>query len=212
MRFPLLDSNQRRLGNTPVPLEPWQLAVYFDYSNPTFSIIEINSLRFVLSLLLALILIGELVLGGIVYHIRSDVEQHTLQQMKYTINRYNQTGHEIFRQSWNVLQSNKIIVFEYNNARFQIECCGINGPKDWKSVSHSGKLPASCCYALQIDESCTEINSYTNGCYDEFKNSLQHNNQIIFWSALGFALIQIFAVILAFYTKCTVVRNEYEKI
>lgn len=82
-------------------------------------------------------------------------------------------------------------VFEYNNARFQIECCGISGPKDWKSVSRSGKLPASCCYALQIDESCTEINSYTNGCYDEFKNSLQHNNRIIFWSALGFALIQV---------------------
>ncbi|XP_050054458.1 tetraspanin-4-like [Aphis gossypii] len=154
-----------------------------------------------LSLLLVLILIGEFVLGGIVYHIRSEVEQHALQQMEYTINGYNQTGHETFRQSWNVLQSN-------------IECCGISGPKDWKSVSRSGKLPASCCYALQIDESCTEINSYTNGCYDEFKNSLQHNNRIIFWSALGFALIQISAVILAFYTKCTVANelNEYEKI
>lgn len=152
-----------------------------------------------LSLLLALILIGEFVLGGVVYQIRSDVEQYALKQMQYTIDGYNQTGHEASRQSWNVLQSD-------------IECCGISGPKDWKSVSRSGKLPASCCYALQIDESCTEINSYTNGCYEEFKNNLQHNNRIIFWSAVGFALIQIFAVFLAFYTKCTVTHEGYEKI
>lgn len=44
-------------------------------------------------------------LGGIVYHIRSDVEQYALKQMKYTIDGYNQTGHEASRQSWNVLQS-----------------------------------------------------------------------------------------------------------
>ncbi|XP_015368314.1 PREDICTED: tetraspanin-9-like [Diuraphis noxia] len=152
------------------------------------------------SMLLAILLIGEFLLGGVVYHMRSDMEHYALKQMEYTISAYNKTEHEATRQSWNVLQSN-------------IECCGIEGPKDWKSVTGTGELPASCCYAIQIDQSCTEINSYTIGCFEKFKTNLQQNSQIIFWSAIGFALIQIFAVFLAFYCKCSIVHDEeYEKI
>ncbi|XP_022162248.1 tetraspanin-6-like [Myzus persicae] len=151
------------------------------------------------SLLLAILLVGEFLLGGVVYHMRSDMEQYALKRMEYTISEYNKTGHEATRQSWNVLQSN-------------IECCGIEGPKDWKLVSLSGGLPASCCYAVQIDQSCTEINSYTIGCFQKFKTNLQQNSRIIFWFAVGFALVQIFAVFLAFYFKCSVVHEEYEKI
>jgi len=152
-----------------------------------------------LSILLAIIFIGEFVLGSVVYRMCCDMEQYALKQMKYTISVYNKTGHEASRQSWNVLQSDT-------------ECCGINGQKDWKLVTHSDKLPASCCYAIQIDESCTEINSYTIGCFDKFKTNLQHNNRIIFWSAIGFALLQIFATFLTFYFKCSIVHEGYEKI
>ncbi|XP_003244334.1 CD151 antigen-like isoform X1 [Acyrthosiphon pisum] len=151
------------------------------------------------SVLLAILLIGEYILGSVVYHMCSDMEQYALERMKYTISTYNKTGHEATRQSWNTLQSN-------------IECCGIDGPKDWKLVTRSGELPASCCYAVQIDQSCTEINSYKIGCFEKFKTNLQQNNRIIFWSAVGFALVQIFAVFLAFYCKCSIVHEEYEKI
>ncbi|XP_026813928.1 tetraspanin-9-like [Rhopalosiphum maidis] len=153
----------------------------------------------VLSLLLAIILIGEFVLGGVVYRMRNDMEQYALKQMKYTISAYNKTGHEASRQSWNVLQSDT-------------ECCGINGQKDWELVTRSGKLPASCCYAIQIDESCTYINSYTIGCFDKFKTNLQHNNRLIFWFAIGFAMLQILAAFLTFYSKCSIVHEGYEKI
>ncbi|KAL4098714.1 hypothetical protein QTP88_023258 [Uroleucon formosanum] len=120
-------------------------------------------------------------LGSVVYHMCSDMEQYALERMKYTTSTYNKSGHEATRQSWNTLQSN-------------IECCGIDGLKDWKPVTSSGELPTSCCYGIQIGQSCTEINSYTIGCFEKFKTNLQQNNRIIFWSSIGFALIQYCAL------------------
>ncbi|XP_025207696.1 tetraspanin-9-like [Melanaphis sacchari] len=171
------------------------IAIVYTFAAPKNTKYQLTMLSF----LLIIVLIGEFVLGVVVYNIRSDMEQYALSQMEYTISTYNKTGSEASRQSWNLLQSD-------------VECCGISGPKDWELVTRSGKLPTSCCYAIQIDESCTESNSYTTGCFEKFKDNLQHNNRIILWSAIGFALIQIFAAFLAFYHKCSVTREEYEKI
>jgi len=84
-----------------------------------------------------------------------------------------------------------IWIYIYDNSRFKIECCGIDGPEDWKLVTRGGELPSSCCYAVQIDQSCTENNSYTIGCFEKFKTNLQENSQIIFWCAIGFTLVQV---------------------
>lgn len=70
-------------------------------------------------------------------------------------------------------------------------CCGIYGPKDWKPVT-DGKLPSSCCYAIPVDGFCTEVDSYESGCFEKLENFLEANSQLIIWTAIGFALIQVY--------------------
>lgn len=71
-----------------------------------------------------------------------------------------------------------------------MECCGIYEPNDWKPITHN-KLPASCCYAFPVNGSCTELDSYKNGCFEKLESYLQENSQIIIWTVIGFALLQV---------------------
>lgn len=72
-----------------------------------------------------------------------------------------------------------------------MECCGINGPEDWKPVMHSDILPKACCRAIPVNGSCTEVDSYKDGCYSKLETSVQENSQLIVWTAVGFALVQV---------------------
>lgn len=127
--------------------------------------------------------------------------------MNHTISGYNKTGYEASTQTWNLIQSDvnngylyyllncvifpSLIKIEFSNCHFQIECCGIYGPKDWEPVTHSNKLPTSCCYAIPLDGFCTDIESYKDGCFKKFESILEENSEIIIWTAIGFALIQV---------------------
>lgn len=71
-----------------------------------------------------------------------------------------------------------------------MKCCGIYGPKDW--IVHNEKLPSSCCYAIPLDGHCTKDDSYTSGCVGKLDSFLEGNSQLIIWSAIGFALVQVY--------------------
>lgn len=73
---------------------------------------------------------------------------------------------------------------------FQLKCCGISGPDDWKQFTHNDTLPKSCCHFIPLD-GCTVKDSYQVGCFVELEHSLQENSQFIIWSAVGFALVQV---------------------
>lgn len=97
--------------------------------------------------------------------------------------------------SYYLLNSVPVITSLFNvqlsNFYFQIECCGIYGSKDWEPVTHSNKLPTSCCRAIPVDGFCTDIDSYKDGCFKKLESILQENSQIIIWAAIGFALVQV---------------------
>lgn len=77
----------------------------------------------------------------------------------------------------------------------QMECCGVNGPKDWASVMQSNKLPTTCCREIPVDGQCTEIDSYKLGCFKRFETQLEGNEQTIMWSSIGFAVVQVCKII-----------------
>ncbi|CAI6366944.1 unnamed protein product [Macrosiphum euphorbiae] len=159
---------------------------------------DIGWLLTLFSILLTIVLIGELILSGFVYYNGGEIKGYALNQMNNTISSYNKTGYEASTQTWNLIQSD-------------IECCGIYGPKDWEPVTHSNKLPTSCCYAIPLDGFCTDIESYKDGCFKKFESILEENSEIIIWTAIGFALIQLFAVFLACCRKCSL-HKEYETV
>uniref|UniRef100_A0A2S2N8D1 Tetraspanin n=1 Tax=Schizaphis graminum TaxID=13262 RepID=A0A2S2N8D1_SCHGA len=158
---------------------------------------DIGWLLTLFSVLLTIVLIGELILSGFVYQMRNEIKDYALNQMNHTISGYNKTGYEASTQTWNLIQSD-------------IECCGIYGPEDWKLVTPN-KLPTSCCYAIPLDGFCTETESYKDGCFKKFESILQENSEIIIWTAIGFALVQLFAVFLACCRKCSL-HKEYETV
>lgn len=158
------------------------------------------------SILLTIVLIGELVLSGVIYHMRGDIEQYALNQMNHTMSVYNKTNEAT--TAWNVLQSDVsniqflmlvnyfLCLSIYFKSHliciyFQIECCGINGPQDWKQITHNNELPSSCCSAIPVGGYCTAIDSYKVGCFVTLEKNLQENSQIIIWTAVGFAIVQV---------------------
>lgn len=72
-----------------------------------------------------------------------------------------------------------------------MECCGVEGPRDWIRITHSTKLPTTCCTAIPLDGFCTETDSFKFGCFQRFKTQLENNEKIIMWSCIGFASIQV---------------------
>lgn len=158
---------------------------------------DVGWLLTLFSVLLTIVLIGELILSGFVYQMRNEIKDYALNQMNHTISGYNKTGFEASTQTWNLIQAD-------------IECCGIYGPEDWKPVT-ANKLPTSCCYAIPLDGFCTYDESYKDGCFEKFESILQENSKIIIWAAIGFALIQLFAVFLACCRKCSL-HKEYETV
>jgi len=55
------------------------------------------------SVLLTIVLIGELILAGVTYHVRSDIEQFAVDQMNHSMTMYNKSAEAT--TAWDILQS-----------------------------------------------------------------------------------------------------------
>ncbi|XP_050420016.1 tetraspanin-9-like [Adelges cooleyi] len=150
------------------------------------------------SILLLIALIGELILSGAIFVMRGDVEQYAMNVMNQTIPKYNQTNQEVATQAWDILQSDG-------------QCCGINKPDDWRVVTHSDELPSSCCHEFPAGKSCTTAYAYPNGCLKLLKDMVQDNSHYLIYTGVGFAAVQLLAVLLACYHRHTLFK-EYETV
>ncbi|VVC30578.1 Tetraspanin/Peripherin,Tetraspanin,Tetraspanin, EC2 domain [Cinara cedri] len=149
------------------------------------------------TILLTIVLIGELVLSAAVYYMGDQVKDYALKEMNDSLPSYNTTNGETSTKIWNLVQS-------------EMECCGVNGPKDWAPVLHN-KLPTTCCREIPVDGHCTIIDSYKLGCFKRFETQLEGNEKTIMWSSIGFALVQFLAVLLACFRSRSI-REEYETV
>ncbi len=77
----------------------------------------------------------------------------------------------------------------------KFNCCGFNGPNDWKLRSPN-QLPNSCC---KVATRCpTESNpAYTIGCYNSILTWLNSNLIIILPIVIGVCAVQLIGTLLS---------------
>ncbi|KYB25322.1 CD151 antigen-like Protein [Tribolium castaneum] len=92
---------------------------------------------------------------------------------------------------------------------FQLHCCGLNGPDEYKYAN--GSLPNSCC--LEEVRPCMkrEYESYYhNGCVSALYEFMVDKSKVFGAVVLGIALVELFG---AFFAFCLVssVKNSYRR-
>lgn len=76
---------------------------------------------------------------------------------------------------------------------FQLECCGVDGPRDWVFGSY---YPDSCCKqseAISPDNLCGPSQDfvYQEGCFEKLSTRLREGSLIIMGVGIGIAIIQV---------------------
>ncbi|XP_065640072.1 tetraspanin-3 isoform X3 [Hydra vulgaris] len=85
----------------------------------------------------------------------------------------------------------------FDKMQKELKCCGVNGPNDWLNISYV--IPDSCC--IHSGKICYLLpdNLYNKGCFDEVLNSFNLNLKNIAGILIGFAVFQIFGMIITTY-------------
>ena len=73
------------------------------------------------------------------------------------------------------------------NLYFQLHCCGIEGPDDWKLVYHNDTLPETCC----DDNVCEYSEIHHTGCLKLLQTEVENYALIIGGVGIGVACIQV---------------------
>ncbi|KAK7864771.1 hypothetical protein R5R35_012267 [Gryllus longicercus] len=155
---------------------------------------ENNCMLITYAVLLLTIFTVQLAAGICGYIYRHEVKRGAEKEIIKSMDNYN-SDVEI-RDAWNILQSD-------------LECCGVDGPRDW-SVKRI-PLPSSCCKHLDAEKMCKLSNSYSIGCSSALKDKIEHFALIIGGVAIGIAFVQLLGVILA----CCLgrsIRKEYNTV
>ncbi|KOB52362.1 Tetraspanin 39D, partial [Operophtera brumata] len=98
---------------------------------------------------------------------------------------------------------------------FKLECCGINGPGDWKNNSLA--IPPSCCDGQVITGGaappCTPDSTgfHKEGCLTKLVTHLQQLSKVLGGVGLGIAFIQLLGVIFACCLARSI-RSQYETV
>ncbi|XP_044754941.1 CD63 antigen-like [Coccinella septempunctata] len=147
---------------------------------------------------LIVIFVLEITAGVFGYIHRNEVDVMLEDKLNSTISYYYKN--EEIRHTWDI-------------AQHEGECCGINGPTDWQSVTKNDSLPHTCCPNTADDGSCTMRTEthYTASCYDKLKILFSKNATIIESVALGISLLQIFGIVFACSLR-RAIRHEYETV
>ncbi|KAL1498330.1 hypothetical protein ABEB36_009143 [Hypothenemus hampei] len=149
------------------------------------------------SVLLGIILIGEIAAGVVGYINRNEVELMLDNKLNSTMYQY-YTSKDIQR-TWDV-------------AQHELECCGMNGADDWQKVNRNYSLPHTCCPNTQNDGSCTKgSDHYKASCIEKLQSLLVKYASVIGAAGLGIAGFQVLGIIFA----CALarhIRKEYETV
>ncbi|GLV41287.1 Tetraspanin 66E [Carabus blaptoides fortunei] len=151
---------------------------------------------------LVVILIMEIVAGGLAAAYRGKAQEETRTFLKSTISKYyaaNKT--DAVTLMWNHLMS-------------QMSCCGVDDYTDFKAspkwVTGNKTVPDACCMLTGDvslfnvrDKDCpyspNDTNSYyKKGCYDVFMEWILSHTDIVIGIGIGLGLIQLLGIFLAF--------------
>ncbi|XP_059060714.1 CD63 antigen-like [Achroia grisella] len=154
------------------------------------------------SVFLLIIFLAELAIGIAGYVKHKDLENSIKRHLNETIKEY-PTNADVQR-TFDIIQTD-------------LNCCGINGPKDW---SNNGiKIPNTCCAGLPhsitsgSSSDCT-IDSptlRTDGCLNKVVEHLQDIAAILGGVGVGIAIVQLLGVIFACCLARSI-RSQYETV
>lgn len=80
---------------------------------------------------------------------------------------------------------------------FQLECCGVDGPRDWAQVFTENQVPASCCRGAPDNVNALCRNTFDDrivyqiGCYAKLQQSVRIHSNWIIGLGLGLVLIEV---------------------
>ncbi|ESO83334.1 hypothetical protein LOTGIDRAFT_236635 [Lottia gigantea] len=159
----------------------------------------------VFSILVIILVIGEAAATGLLASKTSPIHENARKELKNLLKvEYNCAGTNAFSATLNLLM-------------FGMNCCGINGQDDFKTLAlkykdASVKIPPSCCKLVEEDnkkkpmecqKSPTGDNSYQTGCYDSFLNLLTSGNKWAIPIVVAVMLLQVLEVVFSAY----IIRN-----
>ncbi|XP_054001655.1 CD63 antigen-like isoform X1 [Hylaeus anthracinus] len=84
-----------------------------------------------------------------------------------------------------------------NVIQASFQCCGVDGPNDYRKLgNYSGNPPYSCCGKSE-GEMCSISESYKNGCGEQLTNALRTAGTVLGSVAIGIAGVELVGIIFA---------------
>jgi len=158
--------------------------------------------------LLIVIFIFEFSAGIAGYVLRNQTEEYLETTLEASIDDYQPNS-----------QSVNEVTYVWDLIQKDFECCGANSYEDWSKnpgLDANKSLPLSCCkipHGASGDFQCNLANTtyvYKTGCVTAFGDFVSDHAVSIGGVAMGFAMLQIIAIIFAWYlTKQVRTISEY---
>ncbi|XP_018573176.1 CD63 antigen-like [Anoplophora glabripennis] len=117
------------------------------------------------------------------------------------------------KNSMDNYENSKSDKIAWDNLQRKLECCGVDGPTDWK------KRPMSCCHALRenapdpTSDQCRaaqpgDDHLYNYGCFTELEMKAERASKVLIGVGIGVAFIEIIGIILACWMASAVKNKE----
>uniref|UniRef100_A0A336M6E9 Tetraspanin n=1 Tax=Culicoides sonorensis TaxID=179676 RepID=A0A336M6E9_CULSO len=156
------------------------------------------------AIFLILLLVLEVVAGGLAAAYRDRAKHETKTFLENTITSY-----------YSTTERSDAVTLMWNHLMGQMSCCGVNDYKDfelsdnWTTYKHNRTIPEACCILSDTvrftprDLSCPSAPSDQNsnwkkGCYDAVVEYLLLHRNLVIVALIVVGLIQILAIFLAF--------------
>jgi len=133
---------------------------------------ESNCMITTFLIFLLIILIAEIVVAGLAFHYKGDIEN-------FVEKNANKTFHMKNTQLWDTIQGD-------------FKCCGVKGKEDWPDQND---LPGSCCDP-PLNNTCPSSKA-TKGCLPKLEDMVKKNYLVVGLVVLTVAFIEVMGIIFA---------------
>ncbi|CAH1710391.1 unnamed protein product [Chironomus riparius] len=144
---------------------------------------ESSCLILTFSVFLMIVFVTEVGIGVAGYIKHSELKDVLEKQFNRTMEDYT-TSIEA-QHAWSLVQG-------------ELQCCGINGPNDWKRIYINTTVPSTCCHLLPENvKQCTSVYASQEGCYPKLLNFLDTKSLLLGFVGIGIAIVQLIGVVFA---------------
>ncbi|XP_077267954.1 CD63 antigen-like [Temnothorax americanus] len=140
---------------------------------------------------LLIIFVIELAVGIAAAVFKNDFSMAMKSTLKESMKNYTT---EVDKQAW-------------DNVQKKLQCCGVDGPRDWVQTPTIGQIPPSCC-ADDMQKMCQISNAYNEGCFSKLEMRVQKGATVMIGVGIGIAFVEIAGIILAVCLSMAIKRES----